>query len=535
MKTLRNWILTTAAAAILGTGGYFFISNTQLNAQETNTSNISEIAIPSTIAIQSADTILGEVSAAGNIALVSQQVVALEVSGVVESILANVGDEVQAGELLMTLDTTELERAVTRTELTVDARRNTLEQLTEPADAADIALAEAELVEAQENLADVLAGPSADEIAAAQSNLASGWSRYNELQAGPSGDELTQLSADLRKAEVAVAEAQRAYDEIAWRNDVGMTQEAANLQDATIDYERALAAYEVSVAPADASDLQSALSSAQNAQVQLDDLLNSPTEADIATAEAQVADAEAKLADLIAGPTDSDLRDAEINLEQALVDLEEARANLAAAQVIAPNAGTILSIDVELGERVSTGLAVMTLADTTQLELTIDVAELDIPQIDVGQITAIEIDALSGQEFTGEVEYVAPASSNSSGVVYYPVTIRLTDNALERVRPGMTAIATVENTQSAGSDAWLVPTTAIQDEDGQATVLVARGEGYESIPVITGTEQGEWTVVQSEVLQRGDQVVGTVASFLESDSELQGPGGPGGGGPFGGR
>ena len=53
------------------------------------------------------------------------------------------------------------------------------------------------------------AGPSTEEIAAARSSLAAAQSSYSELTAGPSAAELTQLSADLKKAEVAVAEAQR--------------------------------------------------------------------------------------------------------------------------------------------------------------------------------------------------------------------------------------------------------------------------------------------------------------------------------------
>ena len=187
-----------------------------------------------------------------------------------------------------------------------------------------------------------------------------------------------------------------------------MTAEASTFQQATIDFESALAAYEESVAPADASELQSALSSAQNAQVQLDDLLQSPTEADIATAEASVAEAAAKLDDLLTGADATDLRDAEISLEQALLDLEEAYANLAAAQVTAPIAGTVLSISAEVGERLAEGAAVMTLADTAQLELTIEVAEVDVVQVGEGQAVAVEIDALSGQSFAGEVEYIAP-------------------------------------------------------------------------------------------------------------------------------
>ncbi|MCB0120694.1 MAG: efflux RND transporter periplasmic adaptor subunit [Caldilineaceae bacterium] len=539
MFSAKRWLLLLLLLVGLGGGGYFFLHNTQIFAQEgagnTAVDAAAEGSALSAISIQPVSAAFDEVSASGHIALVNQLVVAPEVSGKVQAISVEVGDEVIAGDLLLTLDTVELERALKRAELTVEAQRNALAQLTEAASAAELAVAQANLAEAEQNLADVQAGPSDAEIAAARSSVASAWAKYNELQAGPSQAELTQLSADRKKAEIALAEAQRAYDKVAWRNDVGMTSEAAALQDATIDNEKAQAAYEVSVAAANNSEVQSAISSAQSAQAQLDDLLNSPTAAAIAQAEAQVADAQAALADLQQGPTATELRSTEISLEQALVDLEEAHANLAAAKIYAPAAGTVLAIDTGLGARVSAGSAIVTLADTAELELTIDVAELDVPQVAIGQPVQIEIDALTGKTLQGEVTAIAPSSDSTSGVIYYPVTIRLTDDELANVRPGMTAVATIRNTQVALSDGWLVPTTAIAQVDGQSVVTVVDGENTRQVRVATGAVQGEWTVVQSQELAAGDQVQGTLASFTNENTGRFGPpgGGPPGGGPRG--
>lgn len=542
----KRWLIALLILLLLGGGGYFFFYNTQVQAQSgatnqgsgrgffnrSTTTSTTTTTVSSTVAIQPASALVSEVSAAGHIDLVNQQLVAPDVSGVVNQVNVKVGAQVKRGDVLLVLDTIALERAVKRAELTVDTQRNNLAKLTEPADAAELALAEANLAEAQENLADVEAGPSSAEIAAARASLSSSWSKYNELKAGPSQDELTQLSASLKKAEVALAEVRRAYDKVAWRNDIGMTSQAADLQAATIDYESAKAAYAESIAAADNSELQSTISSAQNAQAQLDDLLNSPTEAEIASAKAQVADAEKALADLKKGPTDSDLRDSQISLEQSLVDLEEAHANLAAAQLVAPSDGVVLAIDAEVGQRVSEGAALVTLADVSQLELTIDVAELDMPQLALGQPATIDIDAISGKTLTGVIESIAPSSDSSSGVVYYPVTIRLTDDDLTNVRPGMTAVATIQNTATASSG-WLVPTTAIQQQADQASVIVVSGATTTTIAVTPGTVQGEWTIVQSPELKSGDQVVGSVASYLDRQQQRFGPGGggPPGGGP----
>ncbi len=231
------------------------------------------------------------------------------------------------------------------------------------------------------------------------------------------------------------------------------------------------------------------------------------------------------------GADATDLRDAEISLEQALLDLEEAYANLAAAQVTAPIAGTVLSISAEVGERLAEGAAVMTLADTAQLELTIEVAEVDVVQVVEGQAVAVEIDALSGQSFAGEVEYIAPASEASAGVVNYPVTIRLIDDALVSVRPGMTAVATIENTTAAAADSWFIPTSAITVDGDSAFITVSRGETQQVIPVTAGVAQGEWTAVQSADLQSGDQVAGILTSSADESAEDDGFGPPNGAPP----
>lgn len=552
---INKYIVILLVLAALLLGGYHFFTNTERGQQiaaaalgtpteapvqagaatfaapnAANSQDGTDLAA-NTVAIQPADAVAGAVSASGNLALASQRSVASEVAGVVESIAVEVGDTVAAGDLLLTLDKTELERAVHRAQLSVETSRNALLEASETATASEIAQAEAQLASAQENLADVAAGPSEQEIAAAQAKAAAAWASYNELQAGPSQAELVQLSASMRKAEVALQEAQRAYDQIAWQGNAGASTEAATLQDATIDYESAVAAYEETTAAATTSEVQSAISTAQEAQSALDELLSSPTPAEIAEAEAAVVEAEAALAELLEGPSEIDIRDAEITLEQALVDLEEAQSELQQSELRAPVAGTVISVDAEVGEQLSAGSVAVTLADPQQLELTIAVVELDITQVYEGQAAEIEIDALPGKSLAGVVETISPSNDADASVIQYPVTIRLTDESLDGVRPGMTAVATlISNTEEGG---WLVPSNAIRTSDNGSVVMVVRDGAPTPVTVETGTVQGEWTVVQSEQLQTGDEVVGSVTSYVNEDSGFGGFGGGQGGPPAG--
>lgn len=545
----RRWAISLAAVAVVVTGAYLVYGDTGIFAQglfpgfgrraessATSSATSSGGIALATVPIESADLAALAVSASGNLDLIDQRSVALKVDGIVDKVAVKVGDSIKAGDLLLQLDTTDLERALAQAQLKVDSAKIALADLKTPATAADIAKAQAALMEAKENLADVKAGPSAEEVAAARSSLAAAQSSYSELKAGPTQDELTQKVADLKKAEIAVADAQRAYDRIAWQSNAGMSSEASALQEATIDYESTKAAYDQATATATNSEVQSAVSTMQTAQVKLNDLLNSPTAAEIATAEASVATAEAALADLQAGPSDADLKNAEVTLKNALIDLESAQRNLAAATLTAPIDGVVMTLDATEGVRSGSGTVVATLADPSQLQLEISVAEADIPNVSLGQTATVEVDALPGKTFNGAVSAISPINDSSSSSVNYPVTVKLTSKQLTGVKPGMNAVATLENSQTVAPNSWLVPTNALRTNGAQTVVMVVRDGQPTPVSVTTGTVQGEWTMVQSPELQAGDEVVGSLTSKTNQQNGFFGP--PpdmGGGGPQGPR
>jgi HlyD family secretion protein len=505
---------------------------TTLTGESAVTSTASDDATAGlpTVTIQSADVVQTAISAAGNLALVSQRNVPLAVDGRVAAIAVAVGDQVKAGDMLLQLEVTDLQRAVDEAALNVESARLALVDLQTPATASALQQAQATLVEAQESLADIQAGPSAAELAAARSSLAAAQASYSELQAGPSAVEITQLSADLKKADLTLADAQRAYDQVAWQNSSGMSSQATELQSATIDYESTQAAYTQATAAATSSTLQSAVSSIQNAQVQLEELLNSPSAAEIAAAEAQVAAAVATLAELEAGAAANEVRSAEISLEHTLMSLESAWRDLADATLRAPVDGVVIAVAAEVGVRSAADAVVVTLTDPDALQLEISVAEADITRVTLGQQAEIEIDALPGETWTGVVAAIAPVNDSDASSVSYPVTVRLTGAGLTGVRPGMNAVATLTEAGAVPENSWMVPTNGLRDNDGEATVTVVRNGQAIPLTVTPGTIQGEWTMVQSTELQAGDAVVGSITSS-SGESSFGGPqGGFAGGG-----
>lgn len=473
-----------------------------------------------TIRIRSSQSVIADLSAAGAIELISKRQVALEVDGTISQINVSVGDWVAAGDLLIALDTAELDRAVARAEVDLASTQAELVKLQQGSDPGEITVAEANLAAAKENLIKVQSGAAPEEISAAQAKVSAAQAKLNGLFAPPSNGSIDEAKAELAKAEIARKEAQREYDKIKWRNDIGMTPESAALQKATIDYERALGKLNSLNQPSSAASVQEAQSEVQRAVSDLELLKNRPSAAEVAEAQAKVQEAEQKLNKLKAGPLGADVLAAEAKVQKAQLDLEEAQAKLERAQVLAPMDGAVLEVNVAAGERGTMGKTVVTLADVRQLKLTVKVAEVDIPQIALGQEATIAIDAIRGRTFTGVVEQIDPINKDDKDVVNYPVTLRLTDATLDGVRPGMNAVASFPNKQ-ADDQRWLVPTTALRNLEGQTFVQVVRGENLAPTEVTPIETQGEWTVVQSEALQEGDEVLGQVASYVDQQQDVR--------------
>lgn len=362
--------------------------------------------------------------------------VILGVGGQVTALLVDEGDKVTAGQELLRLDTTSLETSVEKAEIGLDLAKIALAQLGEGSKESELATAKANVDVAKISLEKLKEGATKEEITAAQNANSAAWARYNELKAGPTQARVDQLRASMDKAQIALTEAQRNYDEIAWRPDVGKTPQSAALQRATIDFTAAKAAFDEATAPAKDSDLLSALTAAQRTQIALDDLLEGSTDADIALAEARVLSAEAALERLEELAGASDLAAAELRVRQAEISLEEAEAALAKAKVTAPIAGTVTSLNVELGEMASAGSSAAVLGDVVALKLVVNVPQDDIDRVSVGSAVTV---TRYGTDKTVDavVERISPVGTPGAGTATFPVTILLPIEGAEGFNPGM--------------------------------------------------------------------------------------------------
>jgi HlyD family secretion protein len=289
-------------------------------------------------------------------------------------------------------------------------------------------------------------------------------------------------------------------------------------------YEGKLKKYNDLLAPADPTDVVLAQANLEKARAQLADaqrqwerVKDGPTSAEIALAEAQLADAQRNWERLKDGPDPADLAAA-----QARVDAVQAALNQ--VHLTAPFAGTVTLVDVQPGDQVAPGSPAFRLDDLSRLLVDVQVSEVDINQVQSGQPVVLTFDSILAQEYHGQVVEVASVGQTDQGVVNFTVTVELTD-ADQRVKPGMTAAVTVVVSEL--EDVLLVPNRAVRSLEGKRVVYVLEDGRSVPVEISLGKSSDTHSEVLSGDLQPGDEII------LNPPVQF-GPGGPGGGGPFGG-
>jgi multidrug resistance efflux pump len=106
--------------------------------------------------------------------------------------------------------------------------------------------------------------------------------------------------------------------------------------------------------------------------------------------------------------------------------------------LVAPFAATVISVEVQPGEYVNPGQAVIWLAKMDELLIeTTDLSELSVASVKIGQPATICVEALN-QEFQGEVIAISPISGTIGGDVVFMVTLKL-DEQPDALLWGMSA------------------------------------------------------------------------------------------------
>lgn len=196
---------------------------------------------------------------------------------------------------------------------------------------------------------------------------------------------------------------------------------------------------------------------------------------------------------------------ADANVLKAQVALDQARRTLAGTQIVAPTAGTILSVAGPVGTVVngpgSSGF--VTIGNLDELQVEADFSESAVAKLKIGQAATVTLTAGNGGPFDGTVAHIEPAATTSGSLVQYGVMIAF-DRPPGHLLIGQTA--TVQVTTDQAQDALYVPSRALRPTpSGGYTVLVKHGDATTTRQVQVGIRGDQYAQIRSG-LTPGDQV-----------------------------
>jgi HlyD family secretion protein len=335
-----------------------------------------------------------------------------EAAGIVAEVLVEAGEVVDAGDVLMRQDGTELELAVREAEAALGAAHAELAVLLVRPRAEEIAAAEAELEEMEAALAQAVA-------------------QSEQVTGGAADAAIAEARAEVTAAEAEWLVARDDRDDLYRRTEDDDEDDREAREQA--DY-RFHAAREALAAAQTKLEVETNTTWTR--------IREAEAKVEAAMAERDVATANLDL--LQKGPAAWEIAAAEARVDDAEVVLKEAQTVLGRAVLRAPFSGMVTKVNVEAGSTIDPGDVVAVLATTDRLEVrTVDLTELDVARVRAGQDVMVTADALPETRLSGRVRRIGLRFEDYRGDVTYPVMVEL-DEHTPQLRWGMTVVAEFE-------------------------------------------------------------------------------------------
>jgi HlyD family secretion protein len=250
--------------------------------------------------------------------------------------------------------------------------------------------------------------------------------------------QFVQAEAALRNAEAAVQQAQVAFDNARQAEVSGIASAEAQVRDTQ-------AVRDDVISGATPDQLAAARARVAQAQANLTQLQGEGRAGSVEAAQAAVAVAEAGLARISADPRSSKLAVAQAQIKAAEVTLDQAQLALDKATLTAPFDGSVVEINLDIGELPGEELPAIVLADTSAWEIeTDDLTEIDVVKVRAGAPATITFDALPGVELPGLIKDIQGIGKNKDGDIVYKVTVTPQEWD-ERLRWRMTAAVMIKD------------------------------------------------------------------------------------------
>mgnify|MGYP002147866364 CR=1 FL=1 len=206
----------------------------------------------------------------------------------------------------------------------------------------------------------------------------------------------------------------------------------------------------------------------------------------------------------------ADVSSAKATVSQLSATLRSAKTNYAYTKIYSPIDGIVINRAIDPGQTVAASFQTPTLfviaQDLRKMRVLADIDEADVGRLKEQMKADIRVDAFPGETFEGIVSQVRYSPVNTSGVVTYAAVIEV-ENPELKLRPGMTATATIHSAEAKGvkrlpNAALRFKPTPPKDKDGKPIPqdpLPRLAPGKGRVYVMTDPKPGEEKIEIREV------------------------------------
>jgi len=194
------------------------------------------------------------------------------------------------------------------------------------------------------------------------------------------------------------------------------------------------------------------------------------------------------------------------------------------AIITAPSSGVVKSVTVAEGMNIGAtetasgaraNQRVATIGTKGLPITTFNVSEIDVLLIEQGQKATITLDSIADKTFSGKVVSVDRVGMITNNVTTYTTIIRF-DTSSDQILPNMAATANI--IIDSKSDILIVPSQAVNYQDGQESVTVIRNGQEQNVLVETGIFNDTQTEIVSG-LEEGDTIITTTTTSTNQTTQ----------------
>lgn len=486
-------------------------------AEETTNNAETVEAVNVTVDTAAMHEITSGVTYTGEVTPATEVSVSPKVSGKVTAVNVEVGSFVNAGDILFTIDDTDLQLSYNQAlaaynsavagyeSVTGGSAKQSENQVNQAVENAQVAYDSAlQNLERQKQLYE-----NNSSVVLAQQSYDDAVSAYNRAS------ELYNNDVNLIAARNALTTAQDNYTRMQALFDIGAISQV-DLDASRTAYENAQA----SVATAESAN-STQIESAKTAMVNAEENLKSTkvtARAALEAAENAFKNAEVALNNAIETRdltinvlTPQSKTSANASVQSAKAALDIAKNALNNTKVTAPISGYITSRTVEKGQNTAAGSPAIGIVNMNTVDIAVNVTEAVIPSLSQGMSAVVSVPSAGISDITGTVVEVSPTKDEQTGLFKIKVSVPNNDGILKGGMFADVKLTTLNETVLS------VPAEAVTTDGSESYVYINNNGTAEKKSVEIGNSDGTYTEIITGISD-GDSVVISGKEFITDEN-----------------